>query len=83
MLINYFNFHFSALGLKLYPVTNGSLPNQSSSTDSIPEQEDFAAYQRELSRALVAKGNTSTGSDEVICNSKNKVLVQSSVLYLS
>ena len=59
---------FSALGLQLCPITNGTLPTESSSIDSIPEHEDFAAYQRELSRALVAKGDTSTGSGEVLLN---------------
>ena len=58
----------SALGLQLCPITNGTLPTESSSIDSIPEHEDFAAYQRELSRALVAKGDTSTGSGEVLLN---------------
>ena len=58
----------SALGLQLCPITNGTLPTESSSIDSIPEHEDFAAYQRELSRALVAKGDTSTGSAEVLLN---------------
>ena len=59
---------YSALGLQLCPITNGTLPTESSSIDSIPEHEDFAAYQRELSRALVAKGDTSTGSGEVLLN---------------
>ena len=58
-----------AVGLKLYPITNGTLPDQSSSNNNSGTQEpdDFAAHQRELSRALVAKGNKSfTGSGEVM-----------------
>ena len=58
--------YFVALGLKLYPVINGTLPTHSSSNDSVPEFEDFAAHQRELSRLQVAKGNTSIASGEVI-----------------